>query len=339
MCIIRPIVCIIRPIVVCYIDIIRNQLLVNIIFVGNCSSYQELSLVQVNQDPFLSDEYQFGIELANASSCHCVTIVNATGSFGSNLLSSTKTSNFWCNKNRDDFNQLCASSTSNLIFGSKLVKDDGTYVNSHCPLTERIPNYLPTNDDDGNSVCPESINSSLPVSTNTFTTSPLPYFSESSSLVTSSSSSFPTLDDQTSIMATPTTSYPFNYPTMTSLPSSFSVTPNPSTVFFPKQNSTSYSSTSSITPAPLMSQSMSVSMKVYSLATALTPTPVAIYASHMNGGVSQTSAHSSLTSPGASPSPTMLFCPASEDGKWPITPACANATSNYCGNNFSHVNG
>ena len=225
--------------------------------------------------------------MTNASSCHCVTIVNATGNFGSNLLNNTKKSNFWCNKNRDDFNQLCASSTSNLIFGSKLVKDDGTYVNSHCPLDHQIPNYLPTTDDDSNSVCPESINSSLPVSTNTFTTSLLLYFSESSSLVTSSSSSFHTLNDQTSIMA----------------------------------------------------QSMSVSMKVYSLATALTPTPVAIYASHMNGGVSQTSAHSSLTSPGASPSPTMLFCPASEDGKWPITPACANATSTDCGNNSSHVNG
>ena len=112
---------IIWPIVVCCIDIMRNQILVNIIFVGNCGSYQELSLVQVNQDPFLSDQYQFGIELTNASSCHCVTIVNATGSFGSNLLTNTKTSNFWCNKNREDFNQLCASSTSNLIFGSKLV--------------------------------------------------------------------------------------------------------------------------------------------------------------------------------------------------------------------------
>ena len=237
---------------------------------------------------------------------------------------------------------MCASSTSNLIFGSKLVKDDGTYINSHCALDHQIPNYLPTTDDDGNSVCPEPINSSLPVSTNTFTTSPLLYFTESSSLVTSASSfGFHTLDDQTFIMATPTTSYPFNYPTMTSLPSSFSVTPTPelSTVFSPNQNSTSYSSTSSITPAPLMSQSTSVSMKVYSLATALTPTPVAIYASHMNGGVSQTSAHSSLTSPGASPSPTMLFYFASEDGKWPITPDCANATSNDCGNNFSHVNG
>ena len=281
--------------------------------------------------------------MTNASSCHCVTIVNATGSFGSNLLSNTKTSNFWCNKNRDDFNQLCASSTSNLIFGSKFVKDDGTYTSSFCPLDHQIPEHLPTDDGNGNSVCPEPINSSLPVSTNTFTTSPLLYFSESSSLVTSSSSSsFHTLDDQTFIMATPTTSYPFNYPTMTSLPSSSSVTPTPdlSTVFLPEQNSTSYSSTSSITPAPLMSQSTSVSMKVYSLARALTPTPVAIYASHhINGGVSWTSAHSSLTSPGATPSPTMLFCSASEDSKWPITRACANATSNDCGNNSSHVNG
>ena len=244
--------------------------------------------------------------MTNASSCHCVTIVNATGSFGSNLLSSTKTSNFWCNKNRDDFNQLCASSTSNLIFGSKLVKDDGNYVNPFCPLTHRIPEHLPTNDDDGNSVCPEPINSSLPVSTNTFTTSPLLYFSESSSLVTSSSSSFPTLDDQTSIMATPTTSYPFNYLTMTSLPSSFSITPTPdlSTVFLPNQDSTSYSSISSITPAPMMSQ---------------------------------TSTHSLLTSPGASPSPTMLFC--SEDSTWPMTQACTNATSTECGNKSTLAKG
>ena len=329
-----------------------------IYLVGNCSSYQEVNLKQFHLFVFAIDRYQFGIELTNASSCHCVTIINATGNFGSNLLSNTHTNRFWCNRNKQSFNQLCASNTSNLIFGSKFVRSNGNYGTS-CPSTSQIP----IDDGDAYSVCPEPINSSAPVSTNTFTTSPLLYFSESSSLVTSaSSSSFHTLDDQTFIMATPTTSYPFNYPTMTSLPSSFSVTPTPdlSTVFLPKQNSTTYSSIYSITtaaPMKVYSSEMTVasassityispsstlfsvlsnSSPTSTLATAITPTAAAIYESHM---MSQTFAHSSLTSPGASPSPTMLFC--SENGTWPMTPACtmANATSNDCGNNFSHVNG
>ena len=290
--------------------------------VGGCSSYQEINLEQLNSSG-ITDLYQFGIELTNASSCHCVTITSATGNFGSNLLDNTHTNSFWCNRNGDDFNQLCASNTSNLIFGSKIVHYDGNYYDSSCPILRvwvrilnkfveiwnYIPEHLPTTDDDGNSVCPESINSSPPVSMNTFTTPPLLYYSESSSLATSASSiGSHTLDDQTSIMATPTTSYPFNYPSMTSLHSSFSITPTPdlSTVFSPNQNSTSYSSISSITPAPIMSQ---------------------------------TSTRSLLTSPGASPSPTMLFC--SEDNTWPITQACTNATctSTECGNKSTLAKG
>ena len=330
--------------------------------VGSCSSYQEINLAQVDSNGY--DHYQFGIELTAASSCHCVKIVSATGNFGSNLLTNTYTSDFWCNRKWQSFNQLCASNTKNLIFGSKIIRNDGTY-GLLCPLPiTLIPTQLPTNDD-GNSVCPEPINSSPPVSVNIFTTPPLLYLSISSSLVTSASSiGFYTLNDQTSIRATPTTSYPFNYPTMTSLPSSFSITPTPdlSTVFLPKQNSTSYSSISSITTAPMKVYSsemtvasassityispsstlfsvLSNSSPTSTIATAITPTAAAIYVSHMTGGVSQTSAHSSLTSPGASPSPTILFC--SENGTWPMTPACtmANATSNDCENNFSHVNG
>ena len=249
--------------------------------------------------------------MTTASSCHCVTIIGATGTFGSNLLSNTN--KFWCNRYGDTFNQLCASNTKNLIFGSKIIYSSGSYGSS-CPIGSLlgkpynlVPEHLPTNDDDGNSVCPEPINSSPPPSTSTSTTSPLLYFSESFSLISStSSSSFYPLDDQTSIMATPTTSYPFNYPTMTSVPSTFSVTPTPdlSTVFLPKKISTSYSSISSITPAPMMSQ---------------------------------TSTHSSLTSPEASPSPTMLFC--SENGTWPMTPACNNATSTDCGNKSTLAKG
>ena len=287
--------------------------------VGGCSSYQEINLEQLNSSG-ITDLYQFGIELTNASSCHCVTITSATGNFGSNLVNNTHTNNFWCNRNGDDFNQLCASNTSNLIFGSKIVYYDGNY-DSSCPILRvwvrilnkfveiwnYIPTQLPTNDDDGNSVCPEPINSSPPPSTSTSTTSPLLYFSESFSLISSTSSSnFHTLDDQTNIMATPTTSYHFNYLTMTSLPSSFSITPTPdlSTVFSSNQDSTSYSSISSITPAPMMSQ---------------------------------TSTRSLLTSPGASPSPTMLFC--SEDSTWPMTQACTNATSTECGNKSTLAKG
>ena len=239
-------------------------------------------------------------------------IINATGNLGSNLLSNTH--KFWCNRNGDTFNQLCASNTKNLIFGSKIIYSSGSY-DSSCPIGRSlfgipynlIPKQLPTTDNDGNSVCPEPINSSPPPPTSTSTTSPLLYFSESFSLISSTSSSnFHTLDDQTNIMATPTTSYPFNYLTMTSLPSSFSITPTPdlSTVFSPNQDSTSYSSISSITPAPMMSQ---------------------------------TSTRSLLTSPGASPSPTMLFC--SEDSTWPVTQACTNATSTECGNKSTLAKG
>ena len=209
--------------------------------------------------------------MTNASSCHRVTITSATGNFGSNLLNNIHTNNLWCNRNGDGFNQLCTTNTGHLIFGSKIICNSGDY-NSSCPTDlNLIPTQLPTNDSDGNSVCPEPINSSPSVSTNTSTTG-----------------------------------YPFNYPTMTSLPSSFSVTPATpdlrlSTVFLPDQNSTSYSSISSITPAPIMSQL------------------------------------SSLTSPGASPSPTMLFC--SEDGTWPMTPACSNATSTDCGNKSTLAKG
>ena len=238
-----------------------------------------LSLEQP-QGTILPDLYQLGIELTNASSCHCVTIINATGTFGTNLLSDADTHNFWCNKsNGQCFNQLCASETKNMIFGSRILNSDG-----HIILWPRLKaTGLPSSGDDIG-VCPEIVNSLPPLVT---TISPMV---ESSSLVafTSSSSSFhTTVEEHSFIMATPTSYFPYlssSSPTNPTLPSSYSTTPTPD-LSSSKENSTPIS-------------------------------------------------YSSL-----SPSPTMLYC--LEDGTWPMTPACtmANAISNDCGNNFSHVNG
>ena len=162
-----------------------------------------------------------------------------------------------------------------------------------------LPSTASDGDDSNTSVCPEVANPSLP------SHATIPSMFKSSSLVASisSSSSFhTTVEDHTIIMATPASYFPFTNPTIPALPS---------TSFLLKENSI-YSSPSSMTNEQ----------------------------SQFNTGLHSQTAHSSLTSPGASPSPTMLFCSASEDdGTWPMTPACTNATSSDCGNNSSHAKG
>ena len=252
-----------------------------IYFVGNCNSYQELSLPN-------SDRYQFGVELTNAASCHYVTITSATGNFPNNQI--------WCNKIlKQSFNQLCASNTAgNMTFGSKLLKVNSrkghVHFASNCKWNW-IPTSFSSGDNSTTSVCPDPSPSLLTT---------IPSMFKSSSLVASflSSSSFhTTVDDNTFIMATPTSYFSSTYSTIPTLPS---------TSFLLEENSI-YSSLQSQFTTGLM--------------------------------YSQTSARSSLTSPGASPSPTMLFCSASENGTWPMTPACTNATSIDCGNNSSHAKG
>ena len=247
-------------------------------FVGSCSSYQEISLAQVDSNGY--DHYQFGIELTAASSCHCVTIVNATGTFGTNLLS---INNLWCkDKWGQCFNTLCASETENVIFGSRILNRNGNSF-----LWPRlIPTSLPSSGDNSTGVCPEVVNPSSPLLTTISSMVESPSLELVASI--SSSSSFHTIvEEHTFIMATPTNYFPYlssSYPAILTMPSSYSTTPTPD-LSSSKENSTPIS-------------------------------------------------YSSL-----SPSPTMLYC--LEDGTWPMTPACtmANATSNDCGNNFSHVNG
>lgn len=311
--------------------------------VGNCSSYQEINLEQVSF-PFQGNNphYQFGIELTTASSCHCVTIlINATGTFGTNLFGDTN--HLWCNKSRNSpeavhiqcFNQLCASETNNMIFGSKILTDNGTLIH---PPPVMIPTSLPSSGNYNTGVCLELFNTLL---TTMF---------ESSSLVaysSLSSSSHTTVEDHKPIMATPTSHFPSlssTYPTIPTWASSYSTTHTPelSTSFLLEENSMatliSYSLPSIITNK--LSQFTTELMKMHTLPySSPIPTPTLIYVLHTNGGVSQTSARSSLTSPEATPSPTMLFCSESRDGKWPKTPACANATSTDSGNNCSHANG
>ena len=306
--------------------------------VGNCSSYQEINLEQVSFS-FQGNipHYQFGIELTTASSCHCVTIlINATGNFGTNLLGDHDTNRLWCKKSSNGqgavqcFNQLCASETKSMIFGSRIITDDGTSI--HPPL-QMIPKSLPSNGDYNTGVCLEIFNTLL---TTMF---------ESSSLVAylSSSSSFhTTVEDHKPIMPTSNShfsSLSSTYPTIPTLPSSYSTTPTPdlSTSFLLEENST-FISYSLPTITNKLSQFTTKLMKMHTLPySSPIPTPTLIYVSHTNGGVSQTSARSSLTSPEATPSPTMLFC--SENGTWPMTSACTNATSTDCGNNYSHANG
>ena len=329
-------------------------------FVGNCSSYQVLSLEQITQDIDIGHRYQFGIELTTASSCHCVTITSATESFGTNLLNNTE--NLWCNKIlQQSFNQLCASSTTNMTFGSKVLNAKGNFAfSSYCKdQWGLIPTILLSSGDNSNTgVCPEVVNPLSPLITMTLF--------KSSSLVASisSSSSFHTTAEDHIFMATPTSYFPSlssTYPTIPTLPSSYNATPtlDLSTSFLLKENSAliSYSSPSSITntlsqfttgPINNMFSSSLVTVTTSSSVTYTLPysspiptlaIPMLISASHTNHGVSQTSARSSFTSLGASPSPTMLFC--SENGTWPMTLACimANATSTDCGNNFSRAKG
>ena len=255
-----------------------------------------------------------------------------------------------------------------MTFVSNILHQNGELFG---PADCQTPTSLPSSENSNTGVCLEVVTPSP----SSLTTIP-PVF-ESSSLVASisSSSSFhTTVEDYTIIMATPTSYFPSTYPTIPMLPSSYSTTPTPdlSTSFLLKENSTliSYSSPSGVTTK--QSQFITEPMKMYSssLVTVISSSsvtytlpyssPVPTLAtstlihvshtngsvshtngsvSHTNGSVSQTSAHSSLTSPEASASPTMLFCSASEDGKWPLTPVCANATSTDCGNNFLHVNG
>ena len=311
--------------------------------VGGCSSYQEINLEQVSFRNGNDDNYQFGIQLTTASSCHCVTIlINAIGTFGTNLFGDTNHMHLWCNKSNvprppvQCFNQLCASETKNVIFSSRIITDDGTLRGP--PPPGMIPNSLPISGDYSTGVCLEIFNTLL---TTMF---------ESSSLVAflSSSSSFhTTVEDHKPIMATSTShfpSLPSTDPTIPTLPSSYSTThaPDLSTSFLLDENSmaTSISYSLPYTITNKLSQSTTELMKIYTLPySSPIPMPTLIYVSHTNGGVSQTSARPSLTSPGASPSPTMLFCSASENGTWPMTPACTNATSTECGNNSSHANG
>ena len=307
--------------------------------VGNCSSYQEINLEQVSfsfQGNIL--HYQFGIELTTASSCHCVTIlINATGNFGTNLLGDHDTNHLWCKKSSNGqgavqcFNQLCASETKSMIFGSRIITDGGTTF--HPPLG-LIPRSLPNSGDYNTGVCLDILNTLLTT------------MLESSSLVaylSSSSSFYTTVEDHKPIMATSNSYFPSlssTDPTIPTLASSYSTTPTPnlSTSFLLEENSTFISYSFPYTITNKLSQFTTERMKMHTLPySSPIPTPTLIYVSHTNGGVSQTSAHSSLTSPEATPSPTMLFC--SENGTWPMTSACTMATSTDCGNNSSHANG
>ena len=240
--------------------------------------------------------------------------------------SNADTNNLWCNILQQSFNQLCASNTSNMIFGSKIIKDNGRLAPmSTCEAQlGLIPTILPSSGDNSTtSVCPEVVNLSPPLITT------IPPMSESSSLVASisSSSSFhTTVEDQTIIMTTPASYFPH------STPSSISSIINKQPQFTTGPMNMYSSALLTVTSSSGVTYTLPYSSSISFLAT-----PTLIYASHTNHGVSQTSARSSLTSLGASPSPTKLFC--SENDTWPMTPACANATSTDCRNNSSGANG
>ena len=213
-----------------------------------------------------------------------------------------------------------------MIFGSKILKANGMLKDNPAVCqSELIPTSLPSSGDNSTGVCTEVFNSSPPLLTT------IPPMVESSSLVAStlSSSSFhTTVEDHTFIMATPTSYFPY------STPISYSMISNKQSQFTTGPMNMHSSSLVTITSSSSVTYTLPYSSPMPTLAT-----PTLVHVSHKNGGVSQTSAHSSLTSPEARPSPTMLFCSElSEDGKWPKTPACANATSTDCGNNSSHAN-
>ena len=202
-------------------------------FVGNCSSYQVLSLEQITQDIEIGHQYQFGIELTTASSCHCVTITSATESFGTNLLNSTE--NLWCNKIlQQSFNQLCASSTTNMTFGSKVLNAKGNFAfSSYCKdQWGLIPTNIPSSGDNSNTgVCPEFVNPSPPLITMTL------FESSSVTYTLPYSSPIPTLATPTLISASHTNhgvSQTSARPSLTSL----GVSPSP-TMLFCSENGTS----------------------------------------------------------------------------------------------------
>ena len=208
-----------------------------------------------------------------------------------------------------------------MIIISNILKHNGKVSG---PTDCQIPTSLPSGENSNTGVCPEVV---IP-SPSLLTTIP-PMF-ESSNLVASisSSSSFhTTVKDHTFIMATPTSYFPHSsYPSISSITTKQSqYTTEPMKMY----------SSSLVTVTS--SSSVTYTFPYNSLPFLTLATTTLIHASHTNGSVSQTSA---LTSPKATPSPTMLFCSeSSEDGKWPKTPACANATSNNCGNNSSRANG
>lgn len=230
--------------------------------------------------------------------------------------------NLWCNKSLNSNQLLCSSSTSYMIFGSKILKADGMLKDKHAVCqSELIPTSLPSSGDNSNtSVCTEVFNSSPPLLTT------IPPMVESSSLEASTLSSpslHTTVEDHTFIMATPTSYFPYS-----------SMISNKKSQFTTGPMNMHSSSLVTVTSSSSVTYTLPYSSPMPTLAT-----PTFIHVSHTNGGVSQTSTHSSLTSPEARPSPTTLFCSElSEDGKWPKTPACTNATSTDCGNNSSHAN-
>ena len=181
---------------------------------------------------------------------------------------------------------MCASTTTSLTFGSKILNANGHFVAKYCLLQwSWIPTSIPSSGDNSTGVCPEDVNPSSPFMLTTI--SPMVESSNLVASISSSSSFHTTVENHTFIMATPSNYFPYlssTYPAIPTLSSSYSTTPTPD-LSSSKENSTliSYSS--------------------YAL----------------------------------SPSPTMLFC--SENGTWPMTPACNNFTSADCGNNSSHVNG
>ena len=233
----------------CYLNVHQlaiAKLFYKPVYIGNCSSNQEINLEQVSSSG--NDHYQFGIELTTASSCHCVTIVNATGTFGTNLLNNNY--NLWCkNIFGHCLNTLCASGTKNMIFGSRILNDNGFVI---LPLLRLIPPSLPSSGDNSTGVCPEDVKPSSPLIT---TISPMV---ESSSLeliasVSSSSSFHTNVEDHTFIMATPTNYFPHlssSSPAIPTLPSSYSTTPTPD-LSSSKENSTPISY-SPLSPSPTM---------------------------------------------------------------------------------------
>ena len=221
-----------------------------------------------------------------------------------------------------------------MIFVSNILMASGKFEQDSCQdLNQLIPTSLSSTSDGDNStgVCPDVVNPSPSLRT---TISPM-FESSSSQLIVSISSSsnvHTTVEHHTIIVATPTSYFPHSTPISYS---SISSIINKQPRFTTGPMNMYSSSLVTVTSSSSVTYTLPYSSPIPTLAT-----PTLIHVSHTNGSVSQTSARSSLTSPGATPSPTMLFCSeSSEDGKWPQTPSCTNATSTNCGNNSSHANG